>query len=547
MGFAASGVERMAAAHRLAAEAIKSGPGDAKVGWTLALVDLQPVEGGDERCEQARKGAELDWLDVSRDDDFVGVQTYSRYLIGPDGKLPPPSGTPLTQTGWEVYPDALGHTVRLAAERAKVPVLVTENGMATDDDDARIAYTVGGARRPRRVHRRRHRRPRLSPLDPARQLRVDGRIRHDVRAHRRGPAVVRPHRQAVGPWLGEVARANELGLAPRERSSRGDSLGHRGSRARSRRSSPTGCAASPAERSSPSDRAPPNAREAFAQRFDIPRHHGSYEELAADADVDAVYVATPPSRHAADALLFLGAGKHVLCEKPFTLNATQTSEVVRAAREHDRFVMEAMWSRFLPAYVALRGILDEGRIGEPLLVEADFGWRSPVVPTERHYDLEQGGGALLDLGVYTVQLCTLVLGAPDAVVAQGHVGTTGVDEVSAAVLHYPGRPARSREVGHPHTADLHRAHRRHRGFDRAARLHALPGPSRRARRRRASTASTRGWEGEGLRFQVDEVHRCLDAGLLESPRMPWHESIAIAEVLDAIRAQIGMRYPGERA
>ena len=99
--------------------------------------------------------------------------------------------------------------------------------------------------------------------------------------------------------------------------------------------------------------------------------------------------------------------------------------------------MEAMWSRFLPAYVALRDLLDEGRIGEPLLVEADFGWRSPVVPTDRHYDLEQGGGALLDLGVYTVQLCTLVLGTPDAVVAQGHVGSTGVDEVSAAVLHYP--------------------------------------------------------------------------------------------------------------
>ena len=81
--------------------------------------------------------------------------------------------------------------------------------------------------------------------------------------------------------------------------------------------------------------------------------------------------------------------------------------------------MEAMWSRFLPAYVALRGILDEGRIGEPLLVEADFGWRSPVVPTDRHYDLAQGGGALLDLGVYTVQLCTLVLGTPDAVVGTG--------------------------------------------------------------------------------------------------------------------------------
>ena len=141
MGLRAGNVERMAAAHRLAAEAIKSGPGDAKVGWTLALVDLQPAAGGEQRCEQARRASLIDWLEAAGDDDFVGVQTYSRELIGPDGKVPPPEGTPAMQTGWEVYPDALGHTVRLAAEHAGVPVLVTENGMATDDDAARIAYT----------------------------------------------------------------------------------------------------------------------------------------------------------------------------------------------------------------------------------------------------------------------------------------------------------------------------------------------------------------------------------------------------------------------
>jgi beta-glucosidase len=141
MGLIGGDVERMASAHRLAAEAIKSGADGAKVGWTLAIVDLQPAEGGEARCDQARRHATLDWLDVARDDDFVGVQSYSRYLIGPDGQLPVPEGTPVTQTGWEVYPQALGHTVRLAAEHAKVPVLVTENGMATDDDDERIAYT----------------------------------------------------------------------------------------------------------------------------------------------------------------------------------------------------------------------------------------------------------------------------------------------------------------------------------------------------------------------------------------------------------------------
>jgi beta-glucosidase len=141
MGIVAADIEQMATAHRLAVQAIKATTGTVKAGWTLALVDLQPAEGGEARWLEARRLGQTDWLSVSADDDFVGVQTYSRTRIGPDGRLPLPEGTPTMQTGWEVYPEALGHTVRLAAEHAGVPILVTENGMATDDDEARIAYT----------------------------------------------------------------------------------------------------------------------------------------------------------------------------------------------------------------------------------------------------------------------------------------------------------------------------------------------------------------------------------------------------------------------
>jgi beta-glucosidase len=141
MGIAAADLEQMARAHRLAVQAIKSARAGIRTGWTLALVDLQAAEGGEPRWSEARRLGQTDWLHVSADDDFVGVQTYSRARIGPDGQLPVPAGVPTMQTGWEVYPEALGHTVRLAAEHAGVPVLVTENGMATDDDAARLVYT----------------------------------------------------------------------------------------------------------------------------------------------------------------------------------------------------------------------------------------------------------------------------------------------------------------------------------------------------------------------------------------------------------------------
>jgi beta-glucosidase len=141
MGVVAADLEQMATAHRLAVQAIKSARGSVNAGWTLALVDLQPAQGGEQKCREAQRIGQTDWLSVSSDDDFVGVQTYSRTRIGPDGKLPEPDGAATMQTGWEVYPEALGNTVRLAAAHAGVPVLVTENGMATDDDPARIAYT----------------------------------------------------------------------------------------------------------------------------------------------------------------------------------------------------------------------------------------------------------------------------------------------------------------------------------------------------------------------------------------------------------------------
>jgi predicted dehydrogenase len=282
----------------------------------------------------------------------------------------------------------------------------------------------------------------------------------------------------------------------------------------------------------------------FGAQFAIPRRHASYEALAEDPDVDVVYVASPHSRHEADTLLFLEAGKHVLCEKPFALNAAQAQRMVDTARERNLFVMEAIWSRFLPAYVLLGELLADGVIGEVQHVDADFAIRFPSDSSHRHFDLALGGGALLDLGIYPLQLASLVLGAPVEVHAVGRVGETGVDEVVAAVLrHASGGSATVRTAIRLSMACTARISGTEGAIDLPAFMHC-PGA--------LTVTSVEGIHvreapivGEGLRYQVAEVHRCVRAGELESPVIPHAETLGLAATMDEIRAQLGVRYPGE--
>jgi predicted dehydrogenase len=284
--------------------------------------------------------------------------------------------------------------------------------------------------------------------------------------------------------------------------------------------------------------------DAFGDRFSIARRHASYEALAGDPGVDVVYVASPHTRHAPDTLLFLGAGKHVLCEKPFALNRAQAQRMVDAARGAGLFLMDAIWSRFLPGYDLLRSVLAEGRIGTPLVVDADLGFPAPFDPAHRLYDRGVGGGALLDLGVYPVQLVSLVLGPPDQVVGTGHVGPTGVDEVVAGTLHHPGGAlgvvrgaitaplaSTARITGTGGWVELGR------------RMHTPPhltiGQAGRTERIEC------GYTGEGLRFEAAEVERCLAEGLTESPTMPLDETLTIMGTLDALRACVGVTYEDE--
>jgi len=287
------------------------------------------------------------------------------------------------------------------------------------------------------------------------------------------------------------------------------------------------------------------AAEVFANRFHIPRRHASYTDLVHDPAVDVVYVATPPALHAEHARLALEAGKHVLCEKPFTLNARQAADLIALARERRLFLMEAMWMRFLPAIVDVCRILAEGTLGEVRMLSADFGLRFTFNPQGRLFAPELGGGALLDLGVYPVSLAHMVFGRPEAIVSLASLGATGVDDQSGIVLRYSGgqiavlhtamgvvTPTEASIIGTQGRLRLH-SH-----FYRTDDL-TLSQPRKQDRQIHYRR------KGNGLHYQALAVMECLRQGRLECETMPLSESLAVMETLDAIRAPWGLRYPGE--
>jgi predicted dehydrogenase len=283
--------------------------------------------------------------------------------------------------------------------------------------------------------------------------------------------------------------------------------------------------------------------DAFGDRYGVTTRYGDYAAMADDPNVDVVYVATPQSRHADDTIMMLRAGKHVLCEKPFALSAGQAQRMVDEARAQGLFLMEAIWSRFLPAYRVLVDAVGSGRIGEPMLVEADFGFRRPLDPDDRLFRADLGGGGLLDLGIYPLQLCTLLLGPVEGVAAQGVIGETGVDELVAAVLrHRHGRLGVIKAALRVNMACAARVS----GTDGAIEIPPLmhcPNAIRIFSSAGVDDVDA-SYEGNGLRFEIDEVHRCLADGRTESDVMPLSDTLRLAGTLDDIRHQIGLVFPG---
>ncbi|SEB95907.1 Predicted dehydrogenase [Paramicrobacterium humi] len=286
--------------------------------------------------------------------------------------------------------------------------------------------------------------------------------------------------------------------------------------------------------------------EAFAAEFGIARAHGSYAELVADPDIDAVYIATPHPFHVENALLALDAGKHVLVEKPFTLNAAEAQQVADRAAENGLVALEAMWTRFLPHMRRVREILAAGTLGEVVLVTADHTQHLDFGPDHRINAPELGGGALLDLGIYPVSFSVDVLGLPETVAATATLSEAGVDTQVAAVFGYgDGRMATtvsSLRAAGPNTASV---------IGTAARIDIdrvwYTPTSFRVTSAAGDVLEEFSAEvtGRGMHYQALELERLVAAGLPSGQILPVSESVAIMSVLDEIRAQIGVVYPGE--
>lgn len=280
---------------------------------------------------------------------------------------------------------------------------------------------------------------------------------------------------------------------------------------------------------------------AFADKHGIGRSYGSYAELVADPDIEAVYVASPHSEHRDHALLAIEAGKHVLVEKSFTRNAPEAREVLDAARDRGVFAMEAMWTRFLPHMVALRAVIASGAIGDVVTVIASHG--QPIADVPRMARPELAGGALLDLGIYPVAFAFDVLGTPTDVHASGQLTDAGVDATLAITLTYPAA------VAQLSTTMLARTHNVAEIAGTAGRI-TLPATFYAPGGFTVHPLEGEPWTVEpevtgGFQYQVAEVARRVHAGELESPLRPWAEILATQEAMDEIRRQVGVRFPGE--
>ncbi|MEW7847965.1 Gfo/Idh/MocA family oxidoreductase [Massilia aurea] len=284
----------------------------------------------------------------------------------------------------------------------------------------------------------------------------------------------------------------------------------------------------------------------FGHEFGALASYGSYDALVADPGIDLVYIGTPHPQHVENASMALRAGKGVLCEKPFTMNLREAEQVVTLARSKRLFLMEAMWTRYLPAYQEVQRILASGEIGTPRHVVADLGFAATFGPEHRVFNPELGGGALLDLGIYPLSIAAGLLGPVTEIRAQAEMGPTGVDVQTGFTLKHEGGGMSVCSCSLLARTPAELTVSGERGQVRMnTRFHCATSITVSLDDGTVRTIDTP-FLGNGYVHEAIEAQRCWQEGLLESPAMTLRETLALMGVMDEIRRQIGLRYEADR-
>lgn len=281
---------------------------------------------------------------------------------------------------------------------------------------------------------------------------------------------------------------------------------------------------------------------AFAKKYKIPEWYDSWDAIAADPDLDIVYVATHHPFHFQNTCSCLEAGKAVICEKPITMNRQELDILVRIARENKVFLMEAIWSRFLPSTRKVLEVRKSGELGQLTSVDADFGFRFEFDPDHRLFDPAKGGGSLLDIGIYPVFISQLMAGPPEKIKATARFAPTGVDHSCNMIFEHGNEVVSSLNCtllsDAPIEANLLFEH----GWIRMESWWLTPGPITIHRKGRKPKRVKFLEPGNGYHHEASEVMQCLDRGLTESPSLPLDFSLDLMGTLDAVRKECGIRY-----